>query len=136
MSDWKEPITPKLTTDALIVINGKIVLVKRKYPPLGWALPGGFVEVGERVENACIREAEEETGLKITDLQLLGVYSDPKRDPRFHTVSVVFVAFANGEPQGADDAEVAEAFPIGTLPNDIVFDHNFIIQDYIQKYLR
>lgn len=126
------PETPLLTVDAVIKTTGGIVLVKRKYPPLGWALPGGFVEIGETVEEAVCREASEETNLRITNLWLAGVFSDPARDPRFHTVSVVFGAEATGEPTGRDDAIEAEVFKIENLPEDIVFDHRKIIERYLE----
>ncbi len=130
---WTPPPTPYLTVDALIRTADGIVLVKRKYPPLGWAIPGGFVEVGETVETAAAREAQEETGLIIQDLWLVGVYSDPSRDPRFHTVTAVFGATAQGIPVGADDAKEARAFKENELPEPIVFDHAQIIQDFLAK---
>ncbi|MDP8237861.1 MAG: NUDIX hydrolase [Candidatus Hatepunaea meridiana] len=126
------PITPLLTVDAIIRTPAGIVLIKRKNPPYGWALPGGFVDVGETVEEAAVREAEEETGLKICNLWLVGVYSDPKRDPRFHTVSIVFGAIADGIPHGADDAVEAIAFKNDQFPNPIVFDHQCIIEDFLR----
>jgi len=112
--------------------NRPIVLIQRKYEPLGRALPGGFVEVGETVETAARREAREETGLDVSLKALLGVYSDPARDPRGHTVSVVYVAEAKGEPIGQDDAAAAEAWPVKELPDNLVFDHNQILSDYQQ----
>jgi len=126
------PVTPYLTVDAVIRTTDGLVLIKRKNPPHGWALPGGFVDVGETVEEAVVREAEEETGLKIYNLQLVGVYSDPGRDPRFHTVSVVYGAEAEGSPIGSDDASEAVAFPDDRLPDDIVFDHRRIIEDFLR----
>lgn len=126
------PETPKLTVDAIIRVSDGIVLIKRKYPPYGWALPGGFVNVGETVEEAACREAEEETGLKISDLWLVGVYSDPNRDPRFHTASVVFGAKAEGKPRGSDDAVQAVVFKDDELPQSIVFDHMRIIRDFFR----
>ncbi len=87
--------------------------------------------MGETVENAVVREAYEETGLSIVDLRLIGVYSDPNRDPRFHTVSIAFGAFADGIPKGGDDAAEAKYFHVSDLPNPIVFDHNKIVQDFI-----
>ena len=125
------PETPRLTVDVVISNGKKIVLVRRRYEPLGWALPGGFVDIGETVEEAVTREAFEETGLKITNLRILGVYSDPKRDPRFHTVSVVFSAHAEGDPIGGDDAAEAVYFSASNLPQNIVFDHDDIINDYL-----
>jgi len=112
--------------------NRPIVLIQRKYEPLGRALPGGFVEVGETVETAARREAREETGLDVSLKALLGVYSDPARDPRGHTVSVVYVAEASGNPVGQDDAAAAEVWPVKELPDNLVFDHNQILSDYQQ----
>ena len=128
--EWP-PKTPLVTVDAVIRTADGIVLVKRKNPPHGWALPGGFVDVGETVEAAAIREAMEETGLNIHDLWLVGVYSDPQRDPRFHTVSIVFGAMADGEPVGMDDACEARVFKENKLPSPIVFDHALIIADFL-----
>jgi len=132
--------TPFLTVDALITIQnnkGKlegIVLIERKYPPLGYALPGGFVEIGETVEEAVIREAKEETNLDVLIDYMLGVYSDPNRDPRFHTVSVVFKCLARGTPQGKDDAKKAFVFPLDNLPLEkVVFDHSKIILDFLKR---
>lgn len=110
-----------------------IVLIRRKNPPFGWALPGGFVDYGERLESAAIREAEEETSLKVTLRCQLGAYSDPHRDPRFHTISVVFVASAEGEPRAADDAGEIGVFYRDTLPRDLAFDHALILSDYFRK---
>ena len=136
MSGTGPPETPRLTVDAIIEIGGGIVLVRRRYPPPGWALPGGFVDIGETVANAARREAKEETGLDVTLTDLLGVYSDPQRDPRgFHTVGTVFIGHATGEPTGGDDAAEARIFPIDALPADIPFDHPLIIEDY-RRYRR
>lgn len=133
MSDSWPPVTPRLTVDAIIRTASGIVLIKRSYEPLGWALPGGFVDVGETVEAAAKREAFEETGLTISDIWLVGVYSDPKRDPRFHTVSVVFGAISNSAPVGGDDASDACIFPDSALPDKIVFDHRTILADFFEK---
>jgi len=109
-----------------------VVLVERRSPPAGYALPGGFVDVGETVEAAALREAREETGLDVTLLRLLGVYSEPGRDPRGHTVSVVFVGEARGEPVAGDDAaRVVTASP-ESLPA-LAFDHARILADYLQR---
>jgi len=113
--------------------NHGILLIKRKNPPFGWALPGGFVDYGESLEVAAVREAEEETSLKV-DLQYqLGAYSDPTRDPRFHTISVVFVARATGEPRAADDAIELGIFTRASLPDNLAFDHGKILQDYFGR---
>jgi 8-oxo-dGTP diphosphatase len=133
-----EPKTPYLAVDGVVRLwEGErfkgIVLVERRYEPLGYALPGGFVEVGETVEKAVLREVKEETGLDAQIVKLLGVYSEPNRDPRFHVVSVVFVLDAYGEPKGGDDAKKAVVFPIEDLPFDkIVFDHAKILKDYLK----
>lgn len=130
MSSWN-PRTPFLTVDAVIRTPAGIVLIRRRYPPYGWALPGGFVEVGETVEEAVRREVREEVGLELEGLWLVGVYSHPGRDPRFHTVSVVFGAFSSGVPKGGDDALLSRAFREDDLPPDIVFDHHHIITDFL-----
>jgi 8-oxo-dGTP diphosphatase len=122
--------------DVIIDLEGKpgsIVLVSRKNEPLGWALPGGFVDYGETVEAAAAREALEETGLELTHLRQFHTYSDPSRDPRGHMVSVVFTARATGSPKGGDDARIARAFTPDDLPEDIVFDHRTIIDDYFKE---
>lgn len=135
-----EIITPKVAVDGIVKVfeeDGKfkgIVLIERKYFPYGLALPGGFVELGERVEDALKREMEEETGLKVEIEKIHGVYSDPDRDPRFHTVSIVFVCRAFGEPKGGDDAKEAKVFKLEEIPFEkIVFDHGKILQDYLKK---
>ncbi|MDY6881723.1 MAG: NUDIX hydrolase [Desulfatiglans sp.] len=112
-----------------------IVLITRKNTPLGWALPGGFVDYGESLESAALREAEEETSLKVSLLYQLGAYSDPTRDPRYHTISVVFVASAKGEPRAADDAESVGIFYPDSLPDELAFDHSKILQDYFKRCL-
>jgi 8-oxo-dGTP diphosphatase len=123
-----EPKTPSLTVDLVVLVGGRVVLVERKYEPRGWALPGGFVDVGETVEAAAIREAREETGLDVRLLEQFHVYSDPRRDPRRHTASVVFVAEAEGNPAGGDDAAQARTFAWDALP-PLVFDHAEILDD-------
>jgi ADP-ribose pyrophosphatase YjhB (NUDIX family) len=110
-----------------------IVLIKRKNPPFGWALPGGFVDYGESLESAAVREAREETCLDVKLLYQLGAYSDPERDPRHHTISVVFVARATGEPKAADDAQDIGVFDQNSLPEQLAFDHAKILQDYFEK---
>ena len=126
-------LKPSLTVDMILVENGKILLIKRKNNPFKgyYALPGGFVEYGEKVEDAAVREMLEETSLDVKINRLLGVYSDPKRDPRGHTVTIVFeVMRIRGELQGKDDALEARFFPLNSLPQ-LAFDHRKIIQDYL-----
>lgn len=126
---------PRLTVDVIIEYQGKIVLIKRKNPPLGWALPGGFVEYGETVESAAIRESKEETGLDLIELKQFHTYSDPNRDPRGHTVSVVFTAKGKGVLKADDDAEDIGLFSLENLP-ELVFDHKKILQDYATSMLK
>jgi ADP-ribose pyrophosphatase YjhB (NUDIX family) len=110
------------------------VLINRKNPPFGWALPGGFVDYGEPLESAAVREAAEETSLKVSLLCQLGAYSDPSRDPRHHTLSVVFVARGTGVPKAADDATDIGVFDQASLPRPLAFDHEKILQDYFEKW--
>ncbi len=127
--------SPRLTADCIITLDGdprRIVLVRRRSPPHGWALPGGFVEWGETVEAAAIREMKEETGLDVILVRQFHTYSDPGRDPRGHTVTVVFIAEAAGTPVGADDAAEARAFAPEEFPSDIAFDHRAILDDYLK----
>jgi 8-oxo-dGTP diphosphatase len=137
MSSPSYPRTPGLAVDAIVEVAGKgVVLVERKFPPPGWALPGGFVEYGESVEEAVRREVLEETGLTLIDPRQFHVYSEPGRDPRRHMASVVFVATAEGEPRGGDDARQARIFPWHALPS-LAFDHDRILDDYREgKYPR
>ena len=121
---------PVPTVDVVIRIKEGIVLIRRKNPPFGWALPGGFMDVGETCEQAAVREAKEETDLDVELEHLLGVYSDPRRDPRKHTLTVVYIATGQGTPIGLDDAAEARIFRIDDLPSPIVFDHEQIIHDY------
>lgn len=129
------PVTPSLTVDIIIELHDRagspIVLIERKYPPPGWALPGGFVDVGETVERAAVREALEETALEVTLTALLGVYSDPRRDPRSHTASAVYVATARGTPRAQDDAKNVQVFAPDELPPALAFDHGEILSDYL-----
>ena len=121
---------PLPTVDIIIEINGGIVLIERKNPPPGWAMPGGFVDYGESVEHAAVREAKEETCLDVRLTEQFYTYSEPSRDPRHHTLAVVFVATAEGTPRGADDARAANIFFENTLPAPIAFDHAVILRDY------
>jgi 8-oxo-dGTP diphosphatase len=110
-----------------------LVLIQRARPPWGWALPGGFVDYGESLEDAARREAWEETSLTITLAGQLGSYSDPGRDPRGHVISTVFVATAQGHPRAADDARHVEVFPLAALPRNLAFDHGRILADYLHN---
>lgn len=128
---------PVPTVDIIIEIddgpeqgNKKIVLIKRKNPPYGWAIPGGFVDYGETLEAAAVREAIEETSLAVTLVRQFHTYSDPSRDPRHHTISTVFIAKARGVPSAADDAADARAFSLDDLPAPMAFDHADILRDY------
>lgn len=128
-----KPITPLLAVDLIIELADRlgrpILLIERRNPPHGWALPGGFVDVGETLEHAALREAEEETGLKVELKALLGCYSNPERDSRGHTVSAVYVARASGEPHAGDDA--ARIMPVDPLnPPKLAFDHALVLSDY------
>lgn len=128
------PQTPLLTVDIIIELIDRpgrpVVLIERKHEPLGWALPGGFVDIGEAIEEAAVREAAEETNLKIELKALLGVYSDPRRDPRGHTASAVYVASATGDPTAMDDAAAIKAYDVSELPTQLAFDHAEILADY------
>jgi len=129
-----KPITPLLAADILIELidhpQRPFVLIERKYPPYGWAVPGGFVDVGETLEHAAIREAKEETSLDVELTVLLGLYSNPQRDPRNHTVTAVYLAQAHGMPMAADDAKNYGFFNFDNLPSQLAFDHAQVIADY------
>jgi len=122
---------PTPTVDIIIEIEDQIVLIERKNPPFGWALPGGFVDYGESYEVAALREAEEETGLKVLGLRQFRTYSKPDRDPRGHTASTVFIGQAEGSPCAGDDATKAELFGKSQLPQ-LAFDHAEILEDYFK----
>ncbi|MDO8661925.1 MAG: NUDIX hydrolase [Candidatus Omnitrophota bacterium] len=124
---------PFSTVDAIIEIDGGIIVIQRSNPPFGWALPGGFVDYGESLEEAVVREAKEETGLDITQVKQFHTYSDPKRDPRFHTIGTVFFAKAKGKPKAGDDAaglKIVKPSEINNLP--LAFDHAKILEDYLK----
>jgi ADP-ribose pyrophosphatase YjhB (NUDIX family) len=127
---YKNPVP---TVDIIIETGGGIVLIKRKNPPYGWALPGGFVDYGESLEQAAVREAKEETSLDVELISQLGAYSDPSRDPRQHTISVVFRARAREAPHAADDALEAQVFTARNLPENLAFDHAKILKDYFDR---
>jgi len=125
---------PIPTVDIIIEVkpNG-IVLVKRKNPPYGWAIPGGFVDYGESLEEAAVREAKEETNLRVKLVKQFHTYSGPKRDPRHHTISTVYIAKAKGTPKAKDDALEIAIFNESSLPDEIAFDHRSILNDYFEK---
>lgn len=129
----KEYKNPLPTVDIIIETNNGIVLIKRKNPPYGWALPGGFVEYGESLEEAAKREAKEETGLDVQLIRQFHTYSDPKRDERFHTITTVYIARAEGTPKASDDAMDVAVFTRETLPEQIAFDHREILEDYFNN---
>ena len=132
-----KPITPLLAADTIIELTDfpdrPIVLIERANPPYGWAIPGGFVDLGEIVEQAAVREAKEEVQLEVRLIALLGIYSDPIRDSRGHTVTAVYVAEAAGMPVAADDAKNCRLFRLNELPESLAFDHAQVLADY-KKY--
>ena len=135
MSEYRNPIP---TVDIIIEMKQKnkkkaIILIKRKNPPYGWAIPGGFVDYGESLEEAAVREAKEETSLNVTLKFQMHTYSDPKRDPRKHTVSTVFVAEARGTPEARDDAEEIGIFTEEEIDFPLAFDHKKILSDYFKE---
>ena len=129
-----KPVTPIIAADALIELvnlpGNPIVLIERLNEPHGWAIPGGFVDVGECVERAAIREAKEETCLDVKLVTMLGLYSNPKRDPRGHTVTAIYVAQSTGTPKAADDAKSIGVFTLDELPAPLAFDHQMVLEDY------
>ena len=127
---------PYVTVDGVVKYKDSIVLIKRRNPPSGWALPGGFVDYGESVESAVVREIKEETNLDFKNISLFKVCSDPSRDPRFHTVSIVFIGWGKGELCAADDAEGAGIFTRDNLPDKIAFDHRTVIEEYFKTKIK
>jgi len=127
---------PIPTVDIIIEIASKgIVLIKRRNPPHGWAIPGGFVDYGESLEEAALREAKEETNLNVELIRQFHTYSDPKRDPRHHSISTVYIAKGKGKPKARDDAVEIGIFDESNLPDEIAFDHRSILKDYFNRPL-
>lgn len=125
--------TPFVTVDMIIELPQGVVIIERRNPPFGWALPGGFVDVGESLEDAACREAKEETNLDLKDLEQMHTYSDPKRDPRFHTVSTVFIAQGEGQARSGDDAKNLKIVPYEELLKiEYAFDHKQVVMDYLK----
>ena len=135
MSTGEYPDSPRVAVGAIVIRNNKVLLVKRKQPPDEglWAIPGGRVKLGETLQKAAEREVKEETGLDIVNLRQFHTYSNPDRDPRHHTISVVFVAQARGEPKARDDAADIGMFTEDTLPEKLAFDHHQILNDYFSR---
>jgi 8-oxo-dGTP diphosphatase len=130
MKEYKNPYP---TVDIIIEVSGGIVLIERKNPPYGWAIPGGFVDWGESLEDAAVREAKEETSLDVTLIRQFHTYSDPHRDPRHHSITTVYIANASGRPMAKDDAKSLGIFDRDNLPSPIAFDHGDILNDYFSK---
>jgi ADP-ribose pyrophosphatase YjhB (NUDIX family) len=125
---------PLIAVDIIIEIDSKgIILIKRKNPPFGWAIPGGFVEYGESLEDAAGREAKEETSLEVGLIRQFHTYSDPNRDQRFHCISTVYIAKAKGKPEAKDDAVEIGIYNESNLPDEIAFDHRIILRDYFKS---
>ena len=130
MTAYKNPVP---TVDIIIEIGGKIILIERKNPPYGWAIPGGFVDYGESLENAARREALEETSVHVELYEQFYTYSRPDRDPRHHTITTVFLARAlKGTPKADDDAKSLELFTSDSLPDIMAFDHRDVLMDYFR----
>ncbi|PLY03600.1 MAG: NUDIX hydrolase [Desulfuromonas sp.] len=130
----KEYRNPLPAVDIIIKVDNSLVLIERKNKPFGWALPGGFVDYGEPLEAAARREAMEEVGMELSHLKQFRAYSDPQRDPRQHTISVVFSAKGIGQPRAGDDAGKARLFKLDDLPAPLCFDHAEIINDYFSSF--
>ncbi|MBI5192027.1 MAG: NUDIX hydrolase [Nitrospirae bacterium] len=129
-----QPKNPFPTVDIIIELDNKgIVLIKRRNPPYGWAIPGGFVDYGETLEEAAVREALEETSLKVELVRQFHIYSAPDRDPRQHTIATVFIGRAQGTPVAADDAKEVGIYTKDDLPIELAFDHRRILDDYVSK---
>jgi len=126
------PVCPPVAADLIIEVGDRIVLIDRKYPPFGWALPGGFVEFGETVEQAAVREALEETSLEVELRALLGVYSRPDRDPRGQVVTAIYIGRAHGTPEARDDAKGIGLFAPDQPPAPLTFDHQEVLRDYLR----
>lgn len=124
--------TPRVAADVIVRNGNSVLLVERKYEPKGWAIPGGFVEYGEKIEDAALRELQEETGIKASDISLLGIYSDPSRDKRGHVASAVYYTESDSEPVAGDDAKTAQFYSLDALPADLAFDHAEILADYVR----
>ena len=133
------PVTPVIAADVIVQLpdhgEDSVVLIERLNPPHGWAIPGGFVDVGESVEDAAVRELREETSLEVELTALLGLYSKPDRDPRGHTVTAVYLGVSDGVPQAADDAKNVVVVSVNNLPAPLAFDHEQVLADY-RRYLQ
>jgi 8-oxo-dGTP diphosphatase len=126
------PVCPPVAADVIVEVDDRIALIDRKYPPFGWALPGGFVEIGETVEQAAVREALEETSLEVELRALLGVYSRPDRDPRGQVVTAIYIGRSRGTPQARDDAKGIGLFAPDQPPAPLTFDHQEVLCDYLR----
>lgn len=125
---------PLVAVDCIVSDDrGRVLLIRRRFPPPGWALPGGFVDPGESLETAAARELLEETGLRAIALEQFHAYSEPERDPRHPMVSMIFVARAEGEPQAGDDAGSLDFFALDALPEEMAFDHRRILEDFAAR---